>query len=157
VRIIDRLNIGGPSKHVVWLSAGLSEAGFDTELITGTLAAGEGDMSYVANAAGVKPVVIDQMSREVGLRDVVVIARLLSQFLKLKPDIIHTHKSKAGAVGRVAAMIYRWATPSILRLRPRRCIIVHTYHGHIFHGYSGRARTCVFVAIERVLARMGTD
>jgi glycosyltransferase involved in cell wall biosynthesis len=157
VRIIDRLNIGGPSKHVVWLTAGLSAAGFDTELITGTLAPGEGDMSYFAKASGVRPRVIDQMSREIGLSDIVVIAKLLWRFLELKPDIIHTHKAKAGAVGRVAAMIYKWATPSILRLRPRQCRIVHTYHGHIFHGYYGRVRTSLFVAIERGLARACTD
>src|SRR5262249_25619529 len=136
-RIIDRLNIGGPSKHVVWLTAGLRAVGFETELITGTLATGEGDMSYFAKAAGVRPLVIDRMSREVGFCNILVIAKLLWQFLKLKPDIIHTHKAKAGAVGRVAGMIYKWATPSILRLRPRQCRIVHTYHGHIFHGYYG--------------------
>ena len=157
VRIIDRLNIGGPSKQVVWLTAGLNSAGFDTELITGTLAGGEGDMSYFARAAGVKPLVIDQMSREIGLRDLVVIAKLLWRFLKLKPDIIHTHKAKAGALGRVAAIIYKWTTPSILWFRPRRCRIVHTYHGHVFHGYFGRFKTNLFVAIERALARMCTD
>src|SRR5215831_8883858 len=60
VRIIDRLNIGGPSKHVVWLTAGLNAAGFDTVLITGSTAAGEGDMGYFAKAAGVRPVVIKE-------------------------------------------------------------------------------------------------
>jgi glycosyltransferase involved in cell wall biosynthesis len=157
VRIIDRLNVGGPSKHVVWLTAGLTAAGFDTELIAGSLAPGESDMSYFARAAGVRPLVINQLSREIRLRDVVVIAKLLWRFLKLRPDIIHTHKAKAGAVGRVAAMIYKWATPSILRLRPRQCRVVHTYHGHIFHGYYGRARTRLFIGIEQALARLCTD
>jgi glycosyltransferase involved in cell wall biosynthesis len=157
VRIIDRLNIGGPSKHVVWLTSGLNSAEFDTVLITGTVPPGEGDMSYFASAAGVHPLVIDQMSREVRPRDVVVIAKLLWQLLKLRPDIIHTHKAKAGAVGRVAAMIYKWATPSILRLQPRHCKIVHTYHGHYFHGYFGRERARLFIAIERRLARSCTD
>ena len=157
VRIIDRLNIGGPSKHVVWLTAGLNAAGFDTALITGTLPAGEGDMSYFARAAGVRPLVINELSREIGLRDVVVIAKLLRRLVRLRPDIVHTHKAKAGAVGRVAAMIYKWATPSIFWLRPRKCRIIHTYHGHIFHSYYGRVRSGFFVAIERALARICTD
>src|SRR5262249_10870601 len=56
-----------------------------------------------------------------------------------------------------AAMIYRWATPSILWLRPRKCRIVHTYHGHYFHSYYGQVRTGFFIAIERALARFCTD
>lgn len=157
VRIIDRLNIGGPAKHVVWLTAGLNAAEFETVLITGTVPAGEGDMSYFARKCGVTPVVVKQMSRELGLRDVVVVARLLSQLFKLKPRIVHTHKSKAGAAGRVAAMLYKWMTPSALWLKPRQCSIVHTYHGHVFHSYYGAARTRLFLAVERALARACTD
>src|SRR5262249_55031080 len=66
----------------------------------------------------------------------------------------HTHKAKAGAVGRVAATIYKWLTPSALRMRPRRLGIVHTYHGHIFHSYYGAAKTRIFIAIECALARL---
>jgi glycosyltransferase involved in cell wall biosynthesis len=157
VRVIDRLNIGGPAKHVVWLTAGLTAAGFDTALITGTIPAGEGDMSYFARAAGVNPLIVNEMSREIRLRDFFVVAKLLRQFLKLRPDIIHTHKAKAGAVGRVAAMIYKFATPGVLLLRPRPCRIVHTFHGHYFHSYYGRTLTRIFMAIERVLARACTD
>src|SRR5262249_34796372 len=76
---------------------------------------------------------------------------------RLKPHIVHTHKAKAGAVGRVAAAIYKWLTPSALRLRPRRLGIVHTYHGHIFHSYYGAAKTRLFIAIERALARFCAD
>src|SRR5262249_52161365 len=83
VRVIDRLTIGGPAKHVVWLTAGLTAAGFDTALITGTIPAGEGDMSYFARAAGVSPLVVNEMSREICLRDFLVVAKLLRQFLKL--------------------------------------------------------------------------
>jgi glycosyltransferase involved in cell wall biosynthesis len=157
VRIIDRLNIGGPAKHVTWLAAGLSDDEFATTLITGTVPPGEGDMSYFAREAGVTPLVIDQMSRELRPRDVLVIARLVRQLFKLRPQIVHTHKAKAGATGRVAAMIYRWLTPSALWLRPRSCKIVHTYHGHIFHSYYGGAKTRLFIAIERALARLCTD
>ncbi|MGA9773202.1 MAG: glycosyltransferase [Blastocatellia bacterium] len=157
VRIIDRLNIGGPAKHVTWLTAGLNPDEFETTLITGTVPHGEGDMSYFAHAAGITPVVIKEMSRELSIRDVLVIAKLVRRFLKLKPQIIHTHKAKAGATGRVAATIYKWLTPSALWLKPRRCRIAHTYHGHIFHSYYGAAKTKLFVAIERALARACTD
>ncbi|HSE96980.1 MAG TPA: glycosyltransferase [Blastocatellia bacterium] len=154
VRIIDRLNIGGPTKHVSWLSAGLDPEEFETVLITGTVPPGEGDMSYFARAAGVSPIVVKEMSRELGLRDVLVIAKLLGLLLKLKPSIVHTHKAKAGATGRIAAALYKWMTPSALRLQPRPCRIVHTFHGHIFHSYYGQARTRLFLLIERALARL---
>ncbi|HST20175.1 MAG TPA: glycosyltransferase [Blastocatellia bacterium] len=157
VRIIDRLNIGGPAKHVTWLTAGLNPDEFETTLITGTVPPSEGDMSYFAHAAGITPVVIKEMSRELSIRDALVIAKLVRRFFSLKPQIIHTHKAKAGAAGRVAAMIYKWLTPSALWLKPRRCRIAHTYHGHIFHSYYGAAKTKLFVRIERALARACTD
>jgi glycosyltransferase involved in cell wall biosynthesis len=157
VRIIDRLNIGGPAKHVTWLSAGLKADEFQTTLVTGVVPPGEGDMSYFAREAGIEPVVITEMSRELGLRDLLVIARLLKLFFALKPQIIHTHKAKAGAAGRVAAMFYKWLTPSALWLRPRPCKIVHTFHGHIFHSYYGALKTRIFVLIESLLGRFCTD
>lgn len=157
VRIIDRLNIGGPAKHVVWLAAGLAKAGFNTSLVTGTVPYGEGDMSYFAHRGGIEPVVISEMSRELSLRDALVVWRLLRQLWRIKPHIVHTHKAKAGAVGRVAAMIYKWVTPSALWLRPRGCRIVHTFHGHIFHSYYGPLKTRLFITIERLLARFCTD
>src|SRR5215813_15076203 len=157
VRIIDRLNIGGPAKHVTWLTAGLDPERFETTLITGVVPAGEGDMSYFARAAGVSPLVIEEMSRELSLGDMVVIFKILRELFRLKPHIVHTHKAKAGAVGRVAALIYKWLTPTALWLRPRKVGIVHTYHGHIFHSYYGAAKTRLFLVIERALARFCTD
>ncbi|MGE0132773.1 MAG: glycosyltransferase [Blastocatellales bacterium] len=157
VRIIDRLNIGGPAKHVTWLTAGLNPEQFETTLITGVVPASEGDMSYFARDAGVEPLVIEEMSRELSLGDVVVIFKILRELFRLKPHIVHTHKAKAGAVGRVAALIYKWLTPSALWLRPRKVGVVHTYHGHIFHSYYGAAKTRLFIAIERALARFFTD
>jgi glycosyltransferase involved in cell wall biosynthesis len=157
VRIIDRLNVGGPAKHVVWLAAGLDSKRFETVLITGTVPEGEGDMSYFARSEGVEPVVIPEMSRELGPRDIVVIAKLLRELFRVRPDIVHTHKSKAGAAGRVAAMAYRWLVPSALWLKPRECRVVHTYHGHIFHSYYGAAKTRLFLYIDRMLARFCTD
>lgn len=152
IRVIDRLNVGGPAKHVVWLTEGLRSAGFETTLVAGTVAEAEGDMSYFARDAGVEPLYLEEMSRELSPLDLIVVAKLVRLFFKTKPDVIHTHKAKAGAVGRAAALVYKWATPSALLLRPRRCRIVHTYHGHIFHSYYGRLKTRLFIAIERVLA-----
>jgi glycosyltransferase involved in cell wall biosynthesis len=157
VRIIDRLNVGGPAKHVAWLTAGLDRDNFESFLITGTIPDGEGDMTYFARSAGVEPIVIKQMSRELSPWDLIVVFRLILWFWKLKPDVIHTHKAKAGAAGRAAAFVYKWATVSALWLRPRPCVVVHTYHGHIFYGYYGRLKTALFIAIERMMARLCTD
>lgn len=152
LRIIDRLIYGGPTRNVVFLTEGLAERGFECTLISGVPAAGEGDMTFWANAYGVEPLVITEMSRELGPRDVLVMWKLFRMFLKLRPDIIHTHKSKAGATGRVAAFLYKWCSPSILKLQPRKVRVFHTFHGHIFHSYYGKIKTWLFVNIERALA-----
>jgi glycosyltransferase involved in cell wall biosynthesis len=157
VRIIARLNVGGPAKHVVWLTAGLQDANYSSLLVTGSVPAGEEDMSYFADESGVTPVYIPEMSREISLNDAVTIWKLFRLLLRERPDIVHTHTAKAGSVGRVAGFLYRWLTPGTLVGRPRRCKFVHTYHGHVFHSYYGRGRTRMFLAIERLLARLVTD
>ncbi len=157
LRIIDRLNVGGPAKHVAWLEAGLREKGVVSKLITGVVADGEGDMSYFATEQGIEPMVIPEMSREVGASDLTTIVKIFRELRRFEPDIVHTHKSKAGTVGRAATLFYRWATPGALLLRPRRCRVVHTFHGHTFRGYFGPVRSRVYRAIETVLARLATD
>jgi len=157
IRIIARLNVGGPAKHVVWLTSGLQDAGFDTLLVTGTVPEGEEDMSYFADEAGVRPLYFAEMSREISLKDAITVWKLFRLFLRERPDIVHTHTAKAGTVGRAAGFLYRWLTPGALIGKPRECKFVHTYHGHVFHGYYGRSRTRLFLAIERLLARMITD
>jgi glycosyltransferase involved in cell wall biosynthesis len=157
IRIIARLNVGGPAKHVVWLTSGLHEAGFATLLIAGKVPEGEEDMSYFADHMGVTPRYIPEMSREISLNDAVTIRKLYRLFLHERPDIVHTHTAKAGTVGRIAGFFYRWLTPGTLIGKPRQCKFVHTYHGHVFHSYYGRAQTRVFLAIERLLAKVATD
>lgn len=157
IRIIARLNVGGPAKHVVWLTRGLQDAGFDTLLVTGTVPEGEEDMSYFAHEAGVRPLYFPEMSREISLKDAVTIWKLFRLFQRERPDIVHTHTAKAGTVGRAAGLLYRWLTPGALMGKPRECKFVHTYHGHVFHSYYGRTRTRLFLAIERLLARLITD
>jgi glycosyltransferase involved in cell wall biosynthesis len=157
VRIIARLNVGGPARHVTWLTAALRAAGVESVLIAGRVPPGEGDMTYFAKARGVEPLIIPEMSREISTRDAITIWKLYRQLVRLKPNIVHTHTAKAGTVGRVAGMIYRWLVPSALILRPRPCRFVHTYHGHIFHSYYGALKTRLFLLIEKVLARVATD
>ena len=157
IRIIARLNVGGPAKHVVWLTSGLQDAGFDTLLVTGTVPEGEEDMSYFADEAGVQPLYFPEMSREISLKDAVTVWNLFRLFLRERPDIVHTHTAKAGTVGRAAGFLYRWLTPGALIGKRRECKFVHTYHGHVFHSYYGRSRTRLFLAIERLLARMITE
>lgn len=157
VRIIARLNVGGPAKHVVWLTSGLQDSNYRSLLVAGSVPAGEEDMGYFAEESGVTPFYIPEMSREISLNDAVTVWKLFRLFLREQPDIVHTHTAKAGTVGRVAGFFYRWLTPGTLVGKPRRCKFVHTYHGHVFHSYYGRSRTRVFLAIERLLARLVTD
>src|SRR4030095_11807096 len=157
IRIIARLNVGGPAKHVVWLTSGLKDAGFDTLLVTGKVPEGEEDMSYFADEMGVTPRYFPEMSREISLNDAKTVWKLFRLFRRERPDIVHTHTAKAGTVGRTAGFLYRWLTPGIFVGKPRPCKFVHTYHGHVFHSYYGRNRTRLFLAIERLLARMVTD
>jgi glycosyltransferase involved in cell wall biosynthesis len=153
-RVIARLNVGGPARHVTWLSEALRDGEFETALVTGVVPPGEEDMSGYAQARGIAPIVIPQMSREISPRDIITVWRLFRFFRRYRPDIIHTHTAKAGAAGRAAGFLYRWLTPGTILGRPRRVKFVHTYHGHIFHSYYGRATTAMFLLIERTLARV---
>jgi glycosyltransferase involved in cell wall biosynthesis len=157
LRIIARLNVGGPARHVVWLTEGLKSAGCETVLVAGVVPPGEDDMSYVAVASKVNPLIVPEMSREISLKDGLTIWKLFRLMLRERPDIVHTHTAKAGTVGRVAGLLYRWLTPGVFAGRPRRCRFVHTYHGHVFHSYYGRMKSGLFLAIERMLAPLVTD
>jgi len=157
IRVIARLNVGGPAKHVVWLTKGLSAPQFDSLLIAGRVPPGEDDMGYFATERGVTPIFVPEMSREISLKDALTIWKLYRLFRGEQPDIVHTHTAKAGTVGRLAGLLYRWLTPSALLGRPRPCRFVHTYHGHIFHSYYGPAKTRFFLTIEKILARLATD
>ncbi|HEV7799264.1 MAG TPA: glycosyltransferase, partial [Pyrinomonadaceae bacterium] len=154
VRVIARLNVGGPARHVAWLTAATKKAGIESLLVAGLVPPGEDDMTYFATEQGVTPIIIPEMSREISPRDVVAIWKLFRLFLRERPDIVHTHTAKAGTVGRIAGWLYRWLTPSALLGHPRRCLFVHTYHGHIFHSYYGSFKTRLFLTIEKILAHM---
>jgi glycosyltransferase involved in cell wall biosynthesis len=156
VRVIARLNVGGPAKHVVWLSK-LPTPNWESLLVAGTVPPGEDDMGYFARELGVTPVFVPEMSREISVNDVLTVWKLYQLFRREHPDIVHTHTAKAGTVGRVAGLFYRWLTPKVLIGSPRACRFVHTYHGHIFHSYYGPLKTRVFLLIEKLLAKLVTD
>ncbi len=156
LRIIARLNVGGPARHVVWLTTGLKPV-YETLLVAGVVPPGEDDMSYVATQAGVTPLTLAEMSREISVKDALTVLKLYRLMVRERPDIVHTHTAKAGTVGRLAGFMYRWMTPAVLVGRPRLCRFVHTYHGHVFHSYYGPTKTRLFLTIEKLLAKLVTD
>lgn len=157
LRIIARLNVGGPARHVVWLTAELNDREFESRLLAGTVPPGEEDMGYFAEQNGVEPRFISELSRELSIKDAVSLLKIYREMRSFRPDIVHTHTAKAGTVGRIAALIYKWSTWRTLIGRPRPVRVVHTFHGHVFHSYYGGAKTRLFLFIERVLARVATD
>ena len=148
VRVIARLNMGGPALHVAYLTAGLRERGYDTTLVAGSLARGEDSMAFVADARDVQIVRIDELGREISpLRDFVATLRLARLIRRERPDILHTHTAKAGTIGRVAALLAGRRGPPI---------VVHTFHGHVLRGYFGPLRSRFFRLLERWLAARTT-
>ncbi len=148
LRVIARLNMGGPALHVAYLTEGLAGRGYETTLVAGTLARGEDSMQFVAERHGVEVVRLDELSREISpVRDVISAFRLAKLIRRLRPQILHTHTAKAGAVGRIAALLAGRARPPI---------VVHTFHGHVLLGYFGPVRTRFFRLLERALARVST-
>src|SRR6266498_299444 len=133
LRVIARLNMGGPALHVAYLTAGLRKLGYDTTLVAGSLARGEDSMSFVADELGVEVLRIDELGREISpLRDLLATLRLARLIRRERPDILHTHTAKAGTVGRVAALLAGRHSPPI---------VVHTFHGHVLRGYFGPVRS----------------
>jgi glycosyltransferase involved in cell wall biosynthesis len=143
MRVIARLNIGGPAIHTILLTAGLDPARFESTLVTGVAAEYEGNMLDLAAQKGVQPLVIPELGREISpLKDWGALIKLYRLFRAQHPHIVHTHTAKAGTVGRLAARLAR--VP----------IVVHTFHGHVFHDYFGPLQTRVFIGIESFLASL---
>jgi glycosyltransferase involved in cell wall biosynthesis len=144
LRVIARLNMGGPALHVAYLTAGLTKRGYDTTLVAGSLARGEDSMAFVADGLGLEVVRIDELGREISpLRDLRATFQLARLIRRERPQILHTHTAKAGTVGRVAALLAGSRRPPI---------IVHTFHGHVLRGYFGPLRSWFFRILERRLA-----
>ncbi len=141
LRIINRFNIGGPTHNAVLLTRFL-EPDFETLLIGGDCEESERNSLFLADEYKVKPLIISKMKRSLGLRNDIAAFREICKIIDtFNPDIVHTHASKAGAIGRFAA--FRKKVP----------VVVHTFHGHVFDSYFGKIKTRVIVKIERWLAK----
>jgi glycosyltransferase involved in cell wall biosynthesis len=149
LRIIARLNIGGPAIQAVTLTGRLSDE-FETRLVCGHVGSGEGDMSYLALSEGIKPEILPSLGREISPLDDLRALRDLRRIIRdFQPDIIHTHTAKAGSLGRIAGMTLKG-----LAGFPKRIRLIHTFHGHVFKGYFGPRKAFFFVQIERLLAML---
>jgi glycosyltransferase involved in cell wall biosynthesis len=145
LRVIARLNVGGPSLHVSHLTAELDRVGYETTLVAGRVGEGEGSMEYVPEELGVEPLYIPELQREIAAApDAAAVRRLLRIIRDLRPDVLHTHTAKAGAVGRAAALLAGDARPKV---------VAHTFHGHVLRGYFTPLTTQLFLQVERRLAK----
>lgn len=141
LRIINRFNIGGPTYNATFLTAFLGPE-YETLLVGGLPDEGESDSLFILEKYGVKPLLIDEMVRNPSLSSDRKAYKKLKQIIKdFQPDIVHTHAAKAGALGRKAAA--SCGVP----------VIVHTFHGHVFHSYFGKVKTEIFKTIEKRLAK----
>src|SRR5689334_15912865 len=148
LRLIARLNMGGPALHVAYLARGLEGRGYHTTLGAGALARGESSMSFVADDLGVEIVDVPYLHREVSpILDPLSVRAVVALIRRMRPHILHTHTAKAGAIGRTAAALAGEARPPI---------VVHTFHGHVLSGYFDPMRTAAYTNVERALARRTT-
>ena len=141
LRIINRFNLGGISYNVSYLSRYMPES-YETMLIGGPEEKGEESSLYIPESIGLKPILVEEMRRSINpLSDYFAYRKIKKIIREFKPDIVHTHASKAGAIGRMAA------------IHCKVPIIVHTFHGHVFKGYFGPVVTDFFKRVERYLAK----
>jgi len=151
VRIITRLNVGGPSKHVSWLSNGLNKKGWKNVIVCGKVEKYENDMSEFVEQFNLKKIEIDSLKRSISFKDDLKSIFEIYKILKIeKPLIVHTHMAKAGLVGRLAVKLYNLTHKNKIKT-------IHTFHGHTFHGYFSPFKEKLFLNIERFLAKYATD
>jgi glycosyltransferase involved in cell wall biosynthesis len=141
MQIIARMNVGGPAVIVAELMRGLDKSAFDQILVTGYCDENEADYLDTV-ATDIKAMRIAGLGRSVSLlADLKAFFGLVSLIRKYKPDVIHTHTAKAGVLGRLASL-----------LAGRGAVRVHTFHGHLLHGYFSGAITKLVILIEKFFA-----
>lgn len=141
LRVIARMNVGGPALQVSGLQRTLDREQFDSRLVTGLVSPGEEDYLSL-RAPDVEAHVLRHLGRRVDpLSDVRALAVLRRHVMEFAPDIVHTHTAKAGVLGRVAAAMCD--VPNT----------VHTFHGHLLQGYFSSGVTSALKTVERRLAR----
>jgi len=144
LRIINRFNLGGPTYNVGYLSKYMEDE-FETLLVGGMKDKSEGSSEFIIEKLGLRPIIIPEMKREIDFKlDRIPYKKIKKIIEEFKPDIVHTHASKAGAIGRLAAS--KMKVP----------IILHTFHGHVFHSYFGKAKTTLYKQVEKYLAKKST-
>ncbi len=146
VRIIARLNIGGPAIQAITLVRRLPERGYETRLVRGSESADEGSMDDLAQELGVATTRIPQLRRDPGPGDLLTVVTLARLLRRDRPQLVHTHAAKGGTLGRVAALL---AFPRAAT----RPVLVHTFHGTSLTGYFSPRVARLYTLIERVLAR----
>lgn len=143
MRIIARLNMGGPAHHVSILSGHLDPKRYVTKLMAGSLAPSEGSLEHLPANHGASAVRISALRPELSAQgDLRALGAVIRAVTSFQPDIVHTHTAKAGLVGRLGALM----API------RRPLLVHTFHGHVLRGYFGPAKSAALIALERHLA-----
>ncbi|MCB9225855.1 MAG: glycosyltransferase [Chitinophagales bacterium] len=141
LRIINRLNLGGPTYNAAYLSKYIGDE-FETLLVAGMKDESEASSEFIVENLGLKPHYIKNMYREISpLNDWKAYKEIKKIIEDFKPDIVHTHAAKSGALGRLAAI--NSGVP----------VVLHTFHGHVFHSYFNPVKTKVFLTIERYLAK----
>ena len=141
MRIIARMNVGGPAVQVSGLVRGFNTTEFDHRLYTGFCADDEADYLEIV-ATDVQAIRLEGFGRRVSFGgDIRAFTALVKEIRKFKPHVIHTHTAKAGFLGRIA---------SIISLQPS--IRVHTFHGHLLNGYFGSFKRLLVVIAEKILA-----
>jgi len=150
VRAIARLNVGGPARQAILLHTALRSRGFDTVLVHGTVSPGEADLEDLLPADRDGVLKVPELGARIRpLDDLRALAAMTRTVFRERPDVVHTHTAKAGALGRLSALAY-----NLTRRRSRRCLVVHTFHGHVFEGYFGAAGNAALRTSERLLARV---
>ncbi|MDR2962798.1 MAG: glycosyltransferase [Bacteroidales bacterium] len=144
LRILNRFNLGGPMRNAAYLTKYMPEE-YTTILVGGAKDEGEESSEFLFKSMNIPYTELPAMKRSIGIFGDIIAWRNLVQIIRReKPDIVHTHAAKAGALGRLAA--WYCGVP----------IIVHTFHGHVFHSYFGKVKTGIFILIERFLAHIST-